>query len=293
MIRHSIITLLFIAGFALTSSAQHQTSQILKGERADTYAPGSELVRLKPFSDVPNYLRFRQGKAIPEAKAFPYLSRFIAQGKGKSGFQLINMNNGSMKMTHKRYVQTINNIPLEYSAYLLHSDNGMVKSMNGNICSDPEISGNFQLSKAEALAAAETHIGADVYIYDEGAESPYRGEFSEPKPEKVYFPDKGNLYSNAFRAAYKIDVFALYPYSRHWVYVDAQTGEVLDKETRIHTTDVPGTAVTAYSGTQSIVTDSYNGYYRLRESGRGNGIETYNCQDDASYQNAVDFTDDD
>lgn len=54
-----------------------------------------------------------------------------------------------------------------------------------------------------------------------------------------------------------------------------------------------GTAVTKYSGTQTITTDSYNGYYRLRESGRGNGIFTYNMQLGSNYYSAVDFTDDD
>lgn len=61
-------------------------------------------------------------------------------------------------------------------------------------------------------------------------------------------------------------------------YIDANTGEIIDIINKIQNADVQGTAVTKYSGTQTITTDSYNGYYRLRESDRGNGIFTYNMQ---------------
>jgi Zn-dependent metalloprotease len=40
-----------------------------------------------------------------------------------------------------------------------------------------------------------------------------------------------------------------------------------------------------------MVTDSYNGAFRLRETTRGQGIRTFNMQKGTSYGNAVDFTD--
>jgi Zn-dependent metalloprotease len=86
-------------------------------------------------------------------------------------------------------------------------------------------------------------------------------------------------------------VYADKPLSRDYVYVDALSGEVLLKKNRIHTSDTPGTAVTAYSGNQPIITDSYLGGYRLQETGRGGGIRTFDIQTGTNYGNAVDFTD--
>ena len=60
----------------------------------------------------------------------------------------------------------------------------------------------------------------------------------------------------------------------------------------IHTTNATGSAVTAYSGTQTITTDFTGSTYRLRETGRGNGINTYDMRlAGTNYAAAVDFTD--
>ncbi len=291
MIYKLIISLSVLLSIALSSAGQKQTAEIITGQRADAIAPGAEMLRIKPFSDIPNYIRFREEARLPEDKAVRYLDRF--SDNTLSGFVALDATRDQLGMEHKRYQQTYRGIPVEYSAYLFHLKDGQVASMNGNICSAPAVSGSFSLSKAEALEAAEMHINAEQYIYNTGESNPYRKQFEQPVPEKVYFPDDGNLYSNRFRAAWKIDIFALQPYSRHYVYVDAESGEILDKQTRIHSADVTATANTAYSGEQQITTDSYQGYYRLRESGRGDGIATYNCQDTDDYDQAVDFTNSD
>ena len=64
------------------------------------------------------------------------------------------------------------------------------------------------------------------------------------------------------------------PLSRQYIFIDANTGKILETFNRIHQSDEVGTAETIYNGTVSITTDSYSGSYRLRETGRGAGIET-------------------
>ena len=59
----------------------------------------------------------------------------------------------------------------------------------------------------------------------------------------------------------------------------------------LHDANAAGSAVTGYSGTQTITTDSYNSSYRLREIGRGNGIQTFNLNKGTNYNTATDFTD--
>lgn len=282
-----ILLALLISQFSFSQN----NPQIISGKKAHQIAPGAELIRIKSFSEVPNYIRFAPGKSISENKAFPYLKQFI--NSDAVDFTFLNSSRDKLGLEHKRFTQNIQGIPLEYSAYILHIKNNQVVSMNGNIASHPDLSGSFSISETSAFEYAKSSMPTEVWIFDENANHPYRETYTYPKGEKVYFPVNADLYSNSFRAAYKFDMFSLKPYDRNWVYVDAETGEILHQETRIHTADGPATAETAYSGTQTITTDSYGGSYRLRETGRGNGIATYNCQMTTDYGSAVDFTDSD
>ena len=78
------------------------------------------------------------------------------------------------------------------------------------------------------------------------------------------------------------------------IFVDARSGEVIGTQERIHTADTQATATTKYSGVRTITTDQVSSTsYRLRETGRGNGIETKNVKTATSTTGAVDFTDTD
>ncbi len=110
-----------------------------------------------------------------------------------------------------------------------------------------------------------------------------------PLGELVYLPTIPN--GNVYKMAYKFNVYAHEPLSRSEIYIDAMNGDVLFVNDKIHIADVVGTAVTAYSGTQSFTTDFTGSTYRLRETGRGGGIETYDLNEGSNYGNAVDFTD--
>jgi subtilisin-like proprotein convertase family protein len=67
---------------------------------------------------------------------------------------------------------------------------------------------------------------------------------------------------------------------------------VLFKENRICTSAVTGTAVTKYSGTQQITTDSVSpGVYNLRDMTRAGGVVTYNLAKGTNYGTATVFTD--
>ncbi len=113
-----------------------------------------------------------------------------------------------------------------------------------------------------------------------------------PTSELVFYSGEEEVVPAAMRLAYKLDIYAQYPMSRQIVFVDAVSGKILGKRDLIHATNAAGSAVTAYSGTQAITTDYTGTTYRLRETGRGNGINTYNMKAaGTSYAAAVDFTD--
>ena len=90
--------------------------------------------------------------------------------------------------------------------------------------------------------------------------------------------------------SYKFDIYASEPLSRTDVYINASSGEVVWSQNKLHNTDVTGTANTQYSGSKTITCDSYSGSYRLQETGRGNGIQTYTLNNGTSTGSAYDIT---
>ena len=79
--------------------------------------------------------------------------------------------------------------------------------------------------------------------------------------------------------------------SRRFIFIDAENGDVLTEIQQIHEADVVGTANTAYSGVKPMTSDNYaTGAYRLRETGRGLGIQTFNMKKGTNYASATDFT---
>lgn len=158
------------------------------------------------------------------------------------------------------------------------------------------------LSEEIALQSALSFVGAESYKWQNKDEEEFiKKENNDasasfaPKGELVYYSDPTDEKLNDLRLAYKFDIYSEKPLSRQYVFVDAKNGKVLGVDAIIHDVNAPGTATTAYSGNRNIVTDSYNGSYRLRETGRNGGtpVETYNLKKGTSYSAAVDFTDTD
>jgi bacillolysin len=71
-----------------------------------------------------------------------------------------------------------------------------------------------------------------------------------------------------------------------------RSGNINFKNPLLMHADANGRAKTAYSDTQNIKTDSVSPvYFRLRETGRGNGIQTFNLNKGTNYGTATDFID--
>ena len=102
--------------------------------------------------------------------------------------------------------------------------------------------------------------------------------------------DKDGDVNKELVLSYKFDIYASEPLSRTDVYIDVSSGEVVWSHNKLHNTDVTCTAHTQYSGTKTITCDSYSSSYRLQESGRGNGIQTFTLNNGTSTSSASDIT---
>ncbi len=257
-----------------------------------------ETYRQSEVSAVPSYIQFKKGKEPLVQNVQQWLIATYNLSP-KNNFKIVSQESDQLGYTHYRYQQTYNGIAIEGSRLVLHVKQGYVYSLNGVVfdgIQTAEIAPKIQAKIA--LKSVFSHVKAEKYKWEDAEEEKQLKITSDnslatyyPEAKLVYAFKKGKLVKNNLCLAYKFDVYAIKPLYRAYVYIDAVTGEIINEESRIHFTDVPGTANTAYSGNQPIVADSYTGGYRLREAGRGNGIETYNLQQGINYGSAVDFVD--
>jgi Zn-dependent metalloprotease len=202
--------------------------------------------------------------------------------------------------THDKHQQYFKGIKVEYGTYTTHTQKGLVAMISGDFKQVGNISVTPALDEKTALRYAMKQIGAKSYMWENAAEEQWLKE-SEGNKEATFMP-KGELVicenfakaDGSFALAYKFDIYAKQPISRAYVYVDAQTGQIIHQNAIIKHVNATGTAATRYSGSRTITTDQVTSTsYRLRETTRGLGIETYNCKKGTNYSTAVDFTDND
>jgi Zn-dependent metalloprotease len=242
------------------------------------------------------------------APAFSKSNIAIVDADGKAA----SITNGIVKnvekdargMEHYRYQQTLNGIGIENADMAVHVANGKIKSQNGKWIKDfpSDLPSKTSLTEANALNKALENIGASKYKWELPAEEAFLKREQNnpnatfyPKGTLVYYSGERDVIPSALRLAYKFDVYAQEPVSRQLIFVDAVNGKILGKRELIHETNAPGTAQTAFSGTQTITADFTGAAYRLRETDRsgvaGTSINTYNLQTGTNYGAAVDFTD--
>jgi Zn-dependent metalloprotease len=247
---------------------------------------------------LPNVIKFKPEQRITEESFVSWFNKALDvpdQIKIKS----YEVKNDNLGFTHTRYKEYVNNYPIEGSMIITHSKNGTLNSVNGDYFLDvPTTNLTATLSEKNALQKALKKIKATKYMWEDKA-SEEAAKATLKQPNYTYYP-KGELvivhksgadYS-AFnmRLAYKFDIYAQKPLYRAYVFVDAKTGEVIAEKKIIHTADAVGVGNTKYSGSVPMTCDNFgSGQYRLRETGRGNGIQTYNLNNSTSYTN-TDFT---
>ncbi len=210
-------------------------------------------------------------------------------------FKLIKSEDDDIGFTHYRYQQNYKNIPLDGVQFLLHEKNGKLVSANGNFYSGISLGTNPSITQQEAIQKAIEFVGAQKYLWNNKAEEDFlKKEKNDnnatyyPKAVLVIAPINGVYKKDNFKLCYKVNVFSESPYDNVDVYIDAQTGKVINKIGKIANADVVGTANTLYSGVKNITMDNSAGTYTLKESTRP--IQTFNMRNSVNYSNAVDFT---
>lgn len=238
-----------------------------------------------------DFIRLDKSTPVYETNAEAFLNNTVLSNSVK--VKKLRTNSDELGITHSRYQLTYNNIPVHNTQLVSHSQNGKLISLNGNLNGINKPVNNIAISETRALKAALNKVGAEKYKWeDKAGEEQLRKAFNNPsfsyypKAETIVYTKEDKSYY-----AYKFAIYADVPLYGANVIVDAQSGNVLAEENLIHTADVPATAITKFSGAQSFTVDNVSaGLYRLRETGRGLGIETYDLNTATATSSAVDYT---
>ncbi|MDO1511701.1 M4 family metallopeptidase [Maribacter confluentis] len=204
-------------------------------------------------------------------------------------FQQVATKKDEKGVDHQKYQQYYRGIKVEFGQSIIHSKEGTVQAISNSVFEIENLSTAPSISATAALNSAITYIGAEQYLWDNPAEAAMVDGYSKPTGELVIFPVINQDF-NSPKLAYKFDVYALKPIKRVDIYIDADNGQVLFVNNKIHTVDTPASGESLYNGPVNFMADFTDNLYSLRQVSDGNGIETYNMNNGTDYTLATDFT---
>lgn len=254
----------------------------------ETRLGDAQIIAKSNLTNLPGFIKLKNGVSDQH---FASWANYAFNIPAQSVFKPYETFTDALGYTHTRHKQYMNGYPVEGTMLISHARNGKVELVNGDYYREFSAVNTASITEEQALAYAIKKVNAQRYMWQNTTFQKQTGNNYTPHGELVIVHKKDADYSAInMRLAFKFNIYAEVPLYRANIFVDANTGEILDEQNLICTIDVTGTAVTKYSGTMAMVSDSTGpGAYRLQETGRGNGIETYNLQNGTTYQN-VDFT---
>lgn len=291
-LKHNLI---FILLFSFSFFAK---SQEFYGSDAQKFYRNADIVRISPSSGNLSFINFITPENIDESNKIILIKKLFNLNENYN-ILLINTLTDELGFEHFRYQVTYNKIPVLGSVLIFHTKQNKLYSLNGELFKINDKQNQQQLPEKNCLDKAIETIGAKSYKWQFEEEEEFLKNVKQdpnatwyPKGELVYCPLEMDFDKNDFKLTYKFKIYSDEPLTGENIYINAITNEVVSRENLIHTTDVPGTAITKYSGTKAILTDSTAPYkYRLIENTRGKGVYTLNMKKGTNYGAAVDFLD--
>ena len=285
--KYPVAALLLLGALPYSAAHAQQAARAAQKFMAEDGTPA--LVRFRP--ETPAYTLSQGRQALVEQLQLKSEDQMLHSRTETDGLGFV----------HEKYNQYYKGIKVEHAAYTLHAKQGKVESMSGQVERIEGLKTSPAMDAATALRYALAFVGASQYMWEDAVEEAGLKQM-ENDPTATYRPQGELVIVRNDRnpnpglhgkptLAWKFNVYAKAPISRAYIYVDAETGEIVMQDAIIKHVAATGTFATKYSGTQSSATSTTTGGYYLREATRGSGIETYNCKKGSSYTTAVDFVD--
>ncbi|MGZ4098227.1 MAG: M4 family metallopeptidase [Bacteroidia bacterium] len=235
------------------------------------------------------FIKFKENMQVNESEVAEFINLMILENKNE--VSVFKTDQDGLGFTHIKFNINCKGISVFNKLIIAHIKNGKLLSLNGDLYPVKNPGNTFSLTEKKALSYALKKVNAKSYKWENKVEEQHMREVLNqpgftyyPKAMKVIFEKEGKYYN-----AYQFNIYAQEPLYRANVFVDASTGKILAEQSLICNIDVPGTAATKYSGTQTLTCDQNGSSYRLRETQRGLGVETYNMNNTTTYT-STDFT---
>ncbi|MEZ4804285.1 MAG: M4 family metallopeptidase [Bacteroidia bacterium] len=294
----AIASYISIVFFSLSIFVSNLNAQVFEGSAANARLRGASTLRINENTGTIQFARLESEVRIQSEQINAYLKK-VYQLDDSYSFREINKTHDEIGYTHLRLQLMYNSVDILGAVLITHSKDGRLVSFNGEVFlvnNTPTIS---KLSEEQCLQIALDSIHAESYLWQFPLEEASIKEIKNdpnatwyPKASSIYVPKDLDFNTKELVLTYKFNIHASVPRTAENVYISPVSGEIIARENQLHTTDVPGTAVTKYSGQKAILTDSTAPFnYRLRENTRGNGIYTFNMRKGTNYGAAVDFVD--
>ncbi len=200
---------------------------------------------------------------------------------GESRFKLLREDTDKYGFTHYKFVQEdLSGVKIEGTRYVLHRKSDGTLKGNGHYVKDFGSHVGYSLSLESALSTAKSNHPLEKY-------------FKAQAPEMVYYSPEYSKQDMDYELCWKVEIHGIQDGEvyRSYVYI-SMNNEELGTESRIHHTDTPGTAVTAYDGEQAINTyeDVPGTYILMVEDIGGASVHTYNLNGGDDYGAATNWS---
>lgn len=249
----------------------------------------------KPKKTYPKFIELIQEKGLSEKNA---LFQEYFDLRSSDELRLSKTFRDDLGFEHQKFQQYYKGIKVEGGEYTLHAKKGKVTHMNGQFLSVTDLNVEPYFSPEGALNQAIAEVGAKHYMWEEGQVGEHQHHnhnhdhdhdiYSRPEGDLVIIADVEGIKDS--RLTYKFDIYAAEPISRSYVYIDAHTGELVQRLERLHEADVAASGNSLYNGNVNFTADFTGSNYRLRQTSNGNGVETYDMNNSTNYGNATDIT---
>ena len=274
---------MFISILIFLFSISILLSQRIRGKQAEKVIPEADFVVPYKNSAFPKMIQFKANTSMTVDDFFGKNRDNLGISKADR-FEVYKVKTDEIGLKHYRVKQFHKGLEILGAEYLLHEKDGKMKSANGHIITDLNIDIQPFLTETDAFGKAKEAVSGSVYKWE-----------SEPnmfqKPSgKLAISSVDYLFTKeSFKLVYRFDIYSETPLARYYVDVDAKTGDIINKLSRIHTRDKKIKAKTMYNNTVTIRAEpkaNKRGYYLIQKRS-GNGIETYDMKNGRDYEAAV------
>ena len=225
---------------------------------------------------TPSFIKFENNKEINHQNFFEKTKDEFKATKDDE-LKLISKTSDKLGFIHYKYNQYYKGIEVYGIQYIVHEKDSFAQTANGKFIPNLNLDTIPAIDKNKAIDYAKIELGLKKYRWeDTTAENQLKKRTKNPnatyypKPELSIAPKNGDYKKGAFVLVWKFKVAGITLDKAWWVFIDANTGELVNKISMIND-DSPGTALTYYNGTQNITCyyQSSSGYYLLAETQSG------------------------